>query len=160
MEAPNYQEVEPDSVKVFLAGGTSNCPNWQLEIVEIFSEVCSDKVVMFNPRREDWRFDNGESYRQIKWESEHLSRADIIAFWFAKGSVNPISLFEYGYYGLGSNRTIVVGADMEYSRKYDIMVQTKIIREEQHVCESFKRFRNELLTEVKATELERKKQEL
>lgn len=40
IEAPNENysiENETENTKVFLAGGITNCPDWQSEIVEILS---------------------------------------------------------------------------------------------------------------------------
>jgi hypothetical protein len=125
IEAP--ERYYTGEVSIFLAGGITNCPNWQKDMVELLKDL---DIVIFNPRRENFPIDDPtEAKRQIEWEFEFLDRADIILFWFAKGSLNPIVLFEYGKWlmNLRNNmnyKPLFIGIDPEYKRKQDVLIQT------------------------------------
>ena len=126
-------------VKVFLAGGIQGCPDWQGDLVEnLHSRAWANQgipIIIYNPRR-DTRFDkddDDEYEAQVAWEAEHLKSADIIVYWFSKGSVNPITLFEYGMYGLSGNKPIVVGIDKEYEKERSVVMQTLLARPETEI---------------------------
>jgi hypothetical protein len=124
-EVYNIQKLQ--SKKVFLAGGITNCPDWQSELIEKIKYY--DNAVIYNPRRKNFPMDNpNASEEQIAWEYEHLRDADMIIFWFAKGSLNPIVLYELGRWGNSSNKKIVVGGDPEYERRKDVSIQTLLSR--------------------------------
>lgn len=78
---------------LFLAGGITNTPVWQDVVCDALQDL---DIVVLNPRRKDWPDDPAEIKRQIQWEYRMLRHADMIAFWFPKESVCPISLFELG----------------------------------------------------------------
>lgn len=91
--------IYPGAKSVFLAGTIDNgdSSNWQEELIE----KCKDlNVTFFNPRRKEWiqnpTFEDMEY--QIKWEQEHLDRADVIIMFLLDGSKSPISLLELGLY--------------------------------------------------------------
>lgn len=139
--APNevYFEDKPWVPSIFLAGGITNCPDWQSELIEKFqareAEVAHtilkdiNSVVLYNPRRENFPIhDPNASEVQICWEYEHLKNADIIIFWFAKGSLNPIVLYELGRWGNSSKKPIIIGCDPEYARTSDVRIQTNLSR--------------------------------
>lgn len=129
IEAPEKHYT--GEISIFLAGGITNCPDWQKEMVELLKDL---DIVIFNPRREN--FPIGEktaAYEQIEWEFEFLDRVDMILFWFSRGSLNPIVLFEYGKWlmntrtkGLGIYKPIFVGIDPEYERRADVEIQTNL----------------------------------
>jgi hypothetical protein len=142
-------------LKVFLAGGITNCPDWQAEIIErLFDD--SERfnylynVIIFNPRRQFFPIEiKEETERQITWEYNRLKESDIIAFWFARGSLNPIVLFEYGKFITNYNKKIVLGVDAEYERKSDVEIQTKLARPDIVISYNLKDFYYELLIEIK-----------
>jgi len=121
-------------VTLFLAGGITNCPEWQQEAVNLFCTMpgLHGKVVLYNPRCDN--FDVGDSCaaaKQIAWEHERLNSVDFRLFWFCDafhidGSghkvVQPISLLEYGKWMHHPN--LVVGSDPDYARCFDVRVQT------------------------------------
>jgi hypothetical protein len=72
--------------------------------------------------------DSKEAEKQIVWEYKHLQEADIISFWFDKGSLGPISLYELGKYLHASNKRGFIGIHPEYKRKQDIEIQTNLSR--------------------------------
>lgn len=125
--------------KLFLAGGITNCPDWQQDMISKLKDL--DGLTIFNPRRPD--FDTTkpeETVKQIVWEFKHLKESDFISFWFSKGSVNPIVLYELGMYGNSSNKNITIGIDPEYTRKQDVMIQTKLARPDIVITEDFQQF--------------------
>jgi len=147
VEAPNevYSLYTEARKKIFLAGGISNCSDWQSELIK---KVQYKNVTLYNPRRVYFPMnDSSEAERQIIWEYRHLKEADGIVFWFSKGSVNPIVLYELGKWGNSSDKKIIVGIDKEYERKEDVIIQTKLSRpdvEIVHSLESIVRWIDEL----------------
>jgi hypothetical protein len=129
IEAPNeiYSISNNRNKKLFLAGGITNCPDWQSEIISLLSPI--QDLTVYNPRRKNFPIgDPNAAQEQITWEYNHLRDADIILFWFAKGSLNPIVLYELGRWGNSSDKSIVIGLDEEYERKKDVIIQTMLSR--------------------------------
>lgn len=126
VEAP--ERYYTGEVSLFLAGGITNCIDWQKEMVELLKDL---DIVIFNPRRKDFPIgDPDATFEQIKWEFEFLNRADMILFWFSRGSLNPIVLFEYGKWLMNTRnklnyKPIFVGIDPKYERKQDVELQTR-----------------------------------
>ena len=116
-------------VSLFLAGGITSCPNWQKDMVELLKDL---DIVIYNPRRENFPIeDPNATYEQIKWEFETLDRVDMILFWFSRGSLNPIVLFEYGKWLMNlrnkdNYKPLFIGIDPEYERKRDVEIQTQL----------------------------------
>lgn len=127
IEAPEYWLPSPKERTLFLAGGITDCPDWQQEAREkIHSRLT--KMVIFNPRRAEFPMDNPHAARQqIGWEFHHLNLADKILFWFPKGPVQPIALYELGRWA-HSNKKIYVGVDDEYPRRQDVHIQMELAR--------------------------------
>jgi len=114
---------------VFLAGGITNCPDWQAVLIDMIKDYkrITEDVVVYNPRRKNFPIgDPNAAEQQITWEYEHLKNADIIIFWFSVGSLNPIVLYELGRWGNSSDKMIIVGIDPKYERKQDVEIQTKL----------------------------------
>jgi hypothetical protein len=112
---------------IFLAGGISNCPDWQTPVAEKL--LANTDYTIFNPRRKDWNIDDeaDEAQKQIIWEHEHLARSETILFWFPQETLCPITLLEYGKF-LVSNRKLVVGTHLDYQRRFDVEVQGNLER--------------------------------
>lgn len=122
-----YSLENNENIKLFLAGGITNCPDWQKDIIEIMKDEYD--LTIYNPRRANFPINDPKaSEQQITWEYNHLRDADIIIFWFAKGSLNPIVLYELGRWGNSSDKPIFIGCDPEYQRKQDVEIQTKLSR--------------------------------
>lgn len=119
----------PNPVKIFLAGGISNCPDWQTFASEIFKEELSGiPHILYNPRRDDFDITKKEmSYNQIVWEHERLSQSHIVFFWFPKDALCPITLFELGKVGMSKTK-IIVGCDPDYQRRFDVETQLELLR--------------------------------
>jgi hypothetical protein len=123
IEAP--EEYKGNEKAIFLAGGISNCPDWQSELVKYLE---NEDILLFNPRRKIFPENNSlESEKQIKWEYKYLKKSDIISFWFPRETLCPITLYELGKSYM-TDKTIFVGINPDYERKLDIEVQTKLAR--------------------------------
>lgn len=111
---------------IFLAGGITNCPDWQSDAEKYLSPL---NVTIVNPRRENWDYNAGNDLvrEQIIWEHKHLHMATQILFWFPKETLCPITLFELGNH-LPRPMTIWLGCHPEYQRILDVEVQTSLIR--------------------------------
>lgn len=126
IEAPNeFYSIknETENLKIFIAGGITNCPDWQQDFIQELDDY--PYVTLLNPRRKEFDIHNPyETEKQIIWEHRHLEEADLIIFYFSKGSVNPIALFELGKY-LEKSR-IVIGIEPGYERERDVTIQSKL----------------------------------
>ena len=137
------------SVKIFLAGGISNCPDWQSEAIEHFTALSNYNFTLYNPRRENFPInDPNASEQQIVWEYNHLRDSDIILYWFARGSLNPIVLYELGMWGNSRDKTIFIGIDPEYERKHDVEIQTKLARPEIIIYDNLNHMCNVILKHI------------
>lgn len=75
------------SVDLFLAGGITNCPDWQTEAIRLLGD--QDIVVSRNRLLASV---GAEAACQIRWEYEFLKRARVVLFWFPKESLCSIAL--------------------------------------------------------------------
>ena len=105
----NKEAKKLDVKSVFLAGTIDNGDslNWQDNvIIELINLGVSCNI--YNPRREHWNSNPSkeEMENQIKWEQDHLDKADVIAMVLLDDSKSPISLLELGLYAK-SNKLIV-----------------------------------------------------
>ena len=128
IRAPENDFFSGYAPTIFLGGGISNCPDWQLIAAEYLLSFTNYRV--YNPRRvEAFDIDDAQAAPiQIKWEFDRLIIPQVyILFWFPKETLCPITLFEYGKaLGSGHNR-IFVGCHEEYQRKLDLIEQTKLM---------------------------------
>ena len=124
-------EKTGENIKVFLAGGITNCPEWQNELISKFEKITPKNICLdlYNPRRKNFPINNpNASEEQIEWEYNKMKEADIILFWFSGGSLNPIVLYELGMWGNSRTTPIVIGIDNAYIRNQDVILQTKLAR--------------------------------
>jgi len=146
VEAPNevYSIENHQNASVFLAGGISNCEDWQSYIISELKDV--EHITLYNPRRKNFPIDDPKvAEAQISWEFNHLRDADMIIFWFAKGSLNPLVLYELGMWANSTDKAIMIGIDPNYIRKQDVIIQTKLARPELPIFESMEDLINALL---------------
>jgi hypothetical protein len=134
--------VERDGISVFLAGGITGCPDWQSEVIELLREDINlrgsvgDNAYVLNPRRPDFDVNNHTlSEQQIRWEFEHINRADLMLFWFPAETLCPITLYELGR-AVGSNKKVFIGIHPEYKRKFDLEVQCGLLTGGRNVISS------------------------
>ena len=123
-------EVSPIYLSVFLAGGITNCDNWQEEVID---ELKYNDITVFNPRRENFDIKSkAEAYKQIGWEYRNLERADVFSMYFCAGeSDQPICMYELGRNIIRMQnrfpndwyRRIVVSVEEGYKRELDVFAQ-------------------------------------
>lgn len=119
-------QISNELKSIFLAGGISNCSDWQSEVT---SKINHDNVNIINPRRDVWdntRSNEEVSKEQILWEYNYITHSNAMAFWFPKETLCPITLFELGA-ALHTKNILVIGIDPDYQRKMDIEVQTSLV---------------------------------
>ena len=132
-ESPQELEKTPGQKSIFLAGGITNCPEWQRVMMELLSE--SD-LALVNPRRANFPIhDPSAAQKQITWEYRHLRMVDAILFWFPCETICPIVLYELGAWSM-SDKTIFVGVHPHYERRADVEIQTALVRPEIEVLYS------------------------
>ena len=135
-------QIADNEVTCFLAGGITNCPDWQKETIENFKKYDAqypgelDKLVLFNPRRENFPIDDpNASTEQITWEFNALQQMDIFSMFFTGGtSDQPICMYELGrnisrmtqLFMDDFDKRIVISCDPEYKRAADVKIQTKL----------------------------------
>jgi len=130
VECPQTAETAPS---VFLAGGISNCPNWQAVVVE---QLKHTPLTLFNPRRKNFPIhDPTAAAVQIQWEYDHLRQADAIAFWFPCETLCPIVLYELGAWSM-TDKPLFVGVHPQYQRRQDIQLQTALVRPDVEIVDS------------------------
>lgn len=127
--APEYYTSQ--HIKIFLAGGITNCHNWQRNVIDhlkYFEEYYPKlkNAIVYNPRREDFGDLSPEKeYEQISWEHEYLKACDIFTCFFdASESVQPITLYELGRWAHKKENIITVVE--EYPRASDVLIQTAL----------------------------------
>jgi hypothetical protein len=142
VRSPNNYNVSDSSPKVFLAG----CANteWRKNFVNQFYDY---RVVFLDPKRDDWNnMGQIEKINQITWEFSNLRECDIIIYHFNAGSVCPITLLEYGMWGLSTGRPIVVYIEDNYEKKQDIIFQTLLARPDVIINKTFEELIEQLKT--------------
>lgn len=123
IEAPDRTEAGKKGL--FLAGGITNCGPWQTELIE---KIKSLDIAVYNPRRKDFDVkDPNASLKQITWEHDMLRKADVISFWFAPETMQPIVLYECGAWSM-TQKPILIGVDPKYPRRQDVEIQTELVR--------------------------------
>jgi hypothetical protein len=125
VECPENWEPLPHQPSVFLAGGITGCPDWQRELASMLRLT---NYAVLNPRRKIFPMgDPSAAEQQITWEFRHLRKADVIAFWFCKESIQPIALFELGAWSQSRKNLVLVGVEQGYPREQDIHIQMKLL---------------------------------
>ena len=120
---PNHEMRVKNSV--FLAGGITNCPDWQSDIVKMLVDT---DLTLLNPRRADFPIgDPDAAFDQIQWEHNALRAAENILFWFPCDTICPIVLYELGAWSM-SDKPIYVGVHRDYQRRQDVEIQTGLVR--------------------------------
>jgi hypothetical protein len=141
IEAPAHAFFRHYERSVFLAGGISNCADWQSVAIQKFEKALPrHAVVLLNPRREKYDLlDKEQAKIQIEWEFDMLERSDVIFFWFPEETLCPITLFELGaQLGKRSERIrvngdtvpvkpIIIGTHPKYKRREDVVIQTALV---------------------------------
>ena len=120
---------------LFLAGGITDCPDWQNEMVKLLSDR---DYTLLNPRRANFPIHDPNAARtQITWEHNALRAANSILFWFPRETICPIVLYELGAWSMMDKR-IYVGVHPDYQRRQDVEIQTELVRPEITIVYSLK----------------------
>lgn len=109
--APQVDDTE-DNIgrRVFLAGtiDMGNSSDWQNTLISRLSDdrYQNLNITIYNPRR-DKEFNVDDQEEQIRWELNHLDKADVILVNILPDSKSPITLMEIGLYA-NSGKLVVV----------------------------------------------------
>lgn len=120
-------------VPIFLGGSIEmgKAIKWQDEFINMCKEKFQSSVyhlAILNPRRDDWdstwkqSIENGQFYQQVDWELYYLEKCKFKLFYFAKDTMSPISLLEFGRFSALSPEKILLCVDKEYGRKGNLDV--------------------------------------
>lgn len=137
---PKIYRPGENEISVFLAGGITNCSNWQNEIIQRIEELRADDfdddLIIYNPRRDNFPIhQSSAAEEQIRWEFNKLNQMDIFSMYFCEGeSDQPICMYELGRYisqmqlrfPTDWNRRIIISVEDEYKRINDVIIQTKL----------------------------------
>ncbi len=133
IQCPAEANPQPLEKSLFLAGGISNCPDWQSDLVAMLEKT---NWLVINPRRTDFDMNNPHmTEEQIIWEHRHLQLASAIAFWFPPQTLCPITLYELGTWS-ASNKPLFIGVDPAYQRRIDVIIQTRLARPDVTILDS------------------------
>lgn len=128
----SYFPKESD-VCVFLAGGITNCADWQKEVIFELQKYDAPNLVVFNPRRANFPIESpNASQEQIEWEFYWLERMDVFSMYFSAGeSVQPICMYELGrnlcrMVDKGLANRCVISVEDGYKRAKDVIIQTRL----------------------------------
>jgi len=129
--------IMPKFTSIFLAGGITNCKEWQKEVIkEMINSLECEDVSVYNPRQEHFDVsDKNASHKQILWEFERLDKMDIFSMYFCNDSSDqPICLYELGRnivrmqnrFPSDWEKRIVISVEDGYRRKADVLIQTEL----------------------------------
>ena len=121
----NYEKL-PGERSIFLAGGIIDCGDWQKEMTDRLSDT---NLIILNPRRNDFPEETNATVTQIKWEFDHLRKADMILFWFPREGPCMTSLFELGTWS-HSDKPLFIGIEPGYVKRGGMIKQLALIRPE------------------------------
>ena len=130
-------ERQPGDITCFLAGGITDCAEWQDEVINLLSKMNLPRLVILNPRRKNFPIhDPNASNEQITWEYNMLNQMDIFSMYFSysEKSVQPICMYELGRhlermkYRFPDSylHRIIVSSESTYSRLQDVEIQTRL----------------------------------
>ncbi|MCJ8279334.1 MAG: nucleoside 2-deoxyribosyltransferase domain-containing protein [Rivularia sp. ALOHA_DT_140] len=139
------EEFNGQGNAIFLAGGISNCPDWQSQMVELLEPL---PWTILNPRRQNFPIHDPDAARQqIAWEHKHLQLATAILFWFPQESICPITLYELGAWSM-TDKLLFVGVHPNYPRRQDVEIQTSLVRPDINIVYSLEELAQQVLQGV------------
>ena len=136
--APEPLDIKNDEVAVFLAGGITNCPNWQKEVIKLVQQSLGryPNLVLLNPRRDNFPInDPNAAEEQIVWEFRALERCTVFSMFFSDGdSDQPICMYELGRnivrmqmkYPTDWYDRLIISVCADYNRYQDVFIQTEL----------------------------------
>lgn len=125
MKTIKPKDFHTTDIDVFLAGGISNCPDWQDYALTLLSDT---NLTVADPRRDEGLEQVGtEAAIQIAWERDTLIKAKKIIFWFPEETLCPITLLELGVQIGKLDKPIFVGTHPNYARRFDVIEQLGLV---------------------------------
>jgi len=136
--APEEYLKEGKETSVFLAGGITNCSEWQKSIIDYFNKQSNtDNLVLFNPRRDTFDVGNPTAaMRQIIWEYKYIEKADIFSMYFDNSTTSdqPICMYELGRNIVRMQQRfpndwedrIIITVEPGYKREKDVEIQVDL----------------------------------
>ena len=135
--APEIYKREANDICIFLAGGITNCDNWQDTVIDRLSKSSSNNnMVVFNPRRDNFPIGNpNESVKQITWEFKYIEESDIFSMYFCNANYDqPICMYELGRnivrmqekYPNSWQDRIIITVEPGYKRAKDVEIQVAL----------------------------------
>ena len=121
----------------FLAGGITNCWEWQDAVINTLRYYDTEKLIVANPRRPNFPINDPKAAaQQIAWEFYWLERCDIFSMYFvaSEQSDQPICMYELGRNVMAmqhrfpesyKNR-IVLSCEDGYRREADVKAQMNL----------------------------------
>ena len=132
--APEHKVAKFGTLKIFLAGGITNCIDWQKTVIDNF-EKTDYNVCLFSPRRKKFDIKKDSAEEQILWEFNAIEKCDLFTMYFDGGvSDQPICLYELGRniermkqkFPDDWTDRIVITCDAGYKRVEDVIIQTRL----------------------------------
>lgn len=128
MKVYTAPEALPARLSLFIAGGISDCPDWQADVLTGIQQL-PDSVTIANPRREIYS-ETENAIKQIEWEHQALKTSETVSFWFPEETLCPITLYELGVISERRETNLIVGVHPNYKRRLDIETQMRLTRPE------------------------------
>jgi hypothetical protein len=106
---PARPTVDKPSVILYGSIEQNVAVDWQTSLASSLSDL---PVTILNPRRDDWDSTWVEDIsfpkfkEQVEWEMDYAKIADVIVFYFAPGTLTPVTLLELGMYA-GTGKAVV-----------------------------------------------------
>ena len=127
-----YDRKEGD-ITVFLAGGISDCPNWQVDVINYLKTHTErrylDNLVILNPRGDESQILSFDE-KQI-WDFDNLNEADIVSFYFCKDVTQSTSMYELGrhlaLYECGYHDKIVISIENGFKKSNVLNDQCQLL---------------------------------
>lgn len=129
------------AIPVFLAGGITNCEEWQKVVINYFKENWKHErgIIFLNPRRDSFDVTNPNATReQIEWEFKYLNTPHVLfSMYFSNSpSPQPICFYEMGR-ALGKKseidnfdklpkNAVFVATHKDFHRKADVLIQGEL----------------------------------
>lgn len=131
VKAPSRDYViDGKQTSIFLAGAIDmgNAEDWQTQVARALKKSNNaERYVLFNPRRDDWDSSWVQTpsdlnfNRQVRWELDHLEKADLIVVVFPNESKAPISFLELGLM-IGMRKKVIICCGTEFYRRGNLLM--------------------------------------
>lgn len=128
---PEKYERKDGDIAVFLAGGISDCDNWQEDVINYLKlhNLRLENLVILNPRGDESKILSFDQ-KQI-WDFDNLNEADIVSFYFCANATQSTSMYELGrhlaLYGCGYHNKIVVSIETGFKKSNVLNDQCQLL---------------------------------